>query len=338
MAAALGRSKRLVSMEPAVAKARLLARGKGDIYRITDLRKTGLDGVDGPYFRLFTPVKLNRGRLPTSLPEFRSLRHTATLSDSPVTAAAQLGGHWTDHNLAAIIQLAACNFRCSYCYVDFRHLAGHDSLPTTASEIIDEFVALRGRLATQGRSLNILRISGGEPFLAPELILDIDRQMAARGLVGSCMLKVESNLSTIAACFAALSPVRRREFCAVAPRLTVHATLHARPGRRNWPGIKSGITLAVDLGIDLYPAIGGLDWTIADMMSLLDELESSARGLARRLVVRPFKLDYVERYNRRGLPVAVDPATPASMIWEGLLRAATGSAYLDVPRHQIRLS
>jgi hypothetical protein len=71
-------------------------------FSFTDLTKTNLGGVQNKYFRLFEPVKLERMRLQTVLPEFWSLRHRANLSDRPVTTAARLGGHWSEYNLAAI--------------------------------------------------------------------------------------------------------------------------------------------------------------------------------------------------------------------------------------------
>ncbi|WP_320064184.1 hypothetical protein [Micromonospora sp. RTGN7] len=108
-------------------------------YAFTDLRDTALGGVQNRQFRLFTPVKREWMRLPTSLPEFFALRHVANLSDSPLTVAAELGGHWNKHNLAAITHVAACNFRCSYCYVDFGHLSGADSFVATAAAVVDEF-------------------------------------------------------------------------------------------------------------------------------------------------------------------------------------------------------
>lgn len=210
--------------EPGIRRAHSLVHDGPGVYRLTDLRATRLAGVESAYFRLFVPVKLDRMRLPTSLPEFRDLRHRATLSDSPVTAAAALGGHWSEHNLAAITHLAACNFRCSYCYVDYRHLSGKDSSPTSAAELVDEFRRLRSRLAETGRRLSILRLSGGEPLLAPGLVADVHGLMSDRGLLADCLLKVESNVSVLPYAYTRLEATHRTAFLGAIAGLTVHAT------------------------------------------------------------------------------------------------------------------
>src|ERR1700678_2608061 len=142
-------------------------------YWMTDLTKTALEDVQSRFFRLFVPVKLIRQRLPTSLPEFHAIRHDATLSDSPVTTAAKLGGHWSDHNLAAITHVGSCNFRCNYCYVSFQHLAGHDGFPGDAKSLVEDFLRIRGELADGGKPLTILRVSGGEPLLALGLVTEV---------------------------------------------------------------------------------------------------------------------------------------------------------------------
>lgn len=330
-------SRPLALADRAIARAHRLVHGDDGSYMVTDLTKTSLGGVQNRYFRLFTPVKHSRGRLPTTLPEFAILRHSATLSDSPVTAAAKLGGHWTDHNLAAITQLAACNLRCHYCYVDFRHLAGHDSVPVTAATLVREFRSLRDSLAAQGRSLSIFRVSGGEPLLAPELVAEIHELLHDEGLTRSCLLKVESNLSTLSAALAALQPGRRKRVGRALAGLTVHATLHKRPHEPGWEEIRRGIESAVDLGMNLFPAIGGTDWSEMNMVALLETLESAASGLSSRLAVRPFNLAYISHYRRRSNVPPIEESSSPSVRWENILRRMTGRGYLERPRHEIRL-
>src|SRR4051812_19962648 len=86
----------------AITHNRNLIVAGADRYRFTDLTRTRFADVQGRFFRLFTPVKPSRNRLPTTLPSYSHRRFTANLSDSPVTAAAKLGGKWEDFNLAAI--------------------------------------------------------------------------------------------------------------------------------------------------------------------------------------------------------------------------------------------
>lgn len=324
-------------MDSAIRRAHALVNAPDGTYRVTDLTKSGLGDVVNPYFRLFVPVKQSRGRLPTSLPEFQVQRHTATLSDSPVTAAAHLGGHWTDHNLAAITQVAACNLRCSYCYVDFRHLAGQDSLPVTPERLVDEFTRLCEYVARKGRRLSILRISGGEPLLAPPLITQVFEIAADRKLLNSCMLKVESNMSAFPSAWSLLGDVERQRFRRAAKHIAVHATLHEKPGGHQWPNIRAGLALAVDLGIDIYPAIGGTGWSDDDLHRLFDELERTATGLSARLAVRPFSLTYTERYKRRRQITDGSESRAPSQRWDDILQDRTNHSYLERPRHLVTL-
>lgn len=322
---------------PLLSRAYEIVNVGPDDYAFTDLRQTALGAVQTRQFRLFTPVKRERMRLPTSLPEFADLRHVANLSDSPVTVAAELGGHWTDHNLAAITHVAACNFRCAYCYVDFAHLAGRDSFVATADEVVAEFVALRRAVAETGRDLNLLRLSGGEPLLAPSLVMGVYRALLEREMLPSVVLKVESNVSALVYAWrrgAMTLAAHEREWM---PRIKLHTTLHRPPGSAEWPAIRDGLAFALELGLDVYPAVGANDWTAENLGTLFDELAQISVGLPQRLAVRPFQLDYPVLADRRKLPRPTEPEAP-SVIWEGILRHRLGVDYLDRPRHLVPLS
>jgi hypothetical protein len=304
--------------------------------RLTDLTKTKLGQVQNQYFRTFVPVKTERLRLPTSLPEFHSLRHVAMLSDSPVTAAHRLGGHWTDYNLAAITQVAACNFRCTYCYVEYKHLAGQDSFATTAEDVVDSFCRLRAELRTRNTRLAILRVSGGEPLLVPSLLVDVYRELDRRRLSGECLVKVESNLSALPYGVSQMSQAYRDALRATAQDITLHATIHSLPSDADWPGIRAGLDLALRLGFDIYPAIGGANWTDQDMGTLFDHLHEIHPRLPLRLAVRPFNLSYDAPAHRRNLPKNSNPAP--TVAWEDILRSRLDTCYLAQPRHAVILT
>ncbi|MGB2567127.1 hypothetical protein ACPFP2_01550 [Micromonospora citrea] len=319
---------------PLLARSYRIVNVGADAFAFTDLTRTALGGVQNRQFRLFTPVKRERMRLPTSLPEFAGLRHVANLSDSPVTVAAEIGGHWSEHNLAAITHVAACNFRCAYCYVDFRHLSGQDAFLAAAADVVDEFVKLRQAAGNAGRRLSLLRISGGEPFLAPALVLGIYRQMLRRDLLDVAVLKVESNLSTLPYALEqsrlTLTPDERGSL----RRVKVHTTLHAPPGTTSWPAIRRGLETAMELGFDVFPAVGANDWTTEQLEQLFGELQAVNTALPLRLAVRPFHLDYPVLADRRGLPTPRESEAP-SMIWERILLERLGVRYLERPRHLV---
>lgn len=304
-------------------------------FALTDLTKTKLPGVESAFFRFFQPVKFERMRLPTSLPEFRALRYSATLSDSPLTASAKLGGHWTDHNLAAIFHVAACNFRCSYCYVEFEHLGGKDAMVATAEDVVDDFQRLRQKVA--GR-LSIIRMSGGEPLLAPELLIGIHGVLRSRGLLDETMLKIESNLSVLGRSTAQFNDDQHAALREAARDIVMHVTIHSKPNQKDWRDILGGLALAVKIGFDVYPAIGGADWSEKDMAILFDSLVGIHQNMPSRLAVRPFNLEYdVVAARRLDEGPQIDSKRSAIEVWNELLRNRSDSSYLNLPRHRIPL-
>jgi uncharacterized Fe-S cluster-containing radical SAM superfamily protein len=321
-----------------VLRTRDLIRSDEERFRFTDLRQTRFEGVRSRFFRLFVPIKESRNRLPTTLPEFADARFTANLSDSPVTAAARLGGTWRDHNVAAITHVAACNLRCPYCYVDFKHLAAKDSFEATANEVVEDFLVQRARLREEGGDLTILRVSGGEPMLTPEVPALVLEAIERHEQQQSVLVKVESNLTALASTLVAMSPEMRRRVERAAPALTVHATIHMKPGERYYSSMLAGLSAALALGMDVYPAIGGVAWSEQDMERLYDDLEGLSPGLPPRLAVRPFQLDYpvLESRGRLGEMREGDRDRPAA-IWSRLLSVRAGIAYLQAPRHTVTL-
>lgn len=322
---------------PVLRKAHRVVNIESGRYAFTDLRKTQLGDVQNRQFRLFTPVKRTRKRLPTSLSEFHELRHVANLSDSPLTTAQQLGGHWSEHNLAAITQVAACNFRCSYCYVDYKHLSGEDSFTATASDVVAEFSKLQQDVNRTGRRLSILRVSGGEPLLAPSLVSEVYHEMRRQGLLDHSILKIESNLSTLSYTLNT-SPEALSDLDAdMLNNVKLHSTIHFPPGSKDWPAIREGLRLATSLGFDVFPAVGANDWSTEQLEALFRELATIAETLPLRLAVRPFDLSYPALANRRKKPDPLSPRAP-SEIWEDILQNNLQMRYLEIPRHQVHVS
>lgn len=326
------------STNRAVQRAYSQVRTSAGQILLTDLTKTELGAVQNRFFRLFVPVKRSRLRLPTGLPEFSGMRHLATLSDSPVLAASRLGGHWSDHNLAAICHVAACNLRCPYCYVEFRHLSAQDGFPTTAAEVVRAFVALRRERRQTGEQLSILRISGGEPLLVPEFIADVHDELRRHGLAEACLLKVESNMTAFAYALDSAPAGTTARLHSIGG-LAVHVTIHPTPDDADWPRVLLGLRRALEIGLDVYPAIGGAGWSDAHLSTLFAALAELAPDLPLRLAVRPFNLSYDALTTRRGLDRYAVPAGPSpSMRWEQLTAAKRGRRYLQRPRHLVSLA
>jgi len=107
-----------------------------------------------------------------------------------VPAARRLGLPVEQTSNAQVFQNAACNWRCWYCYVPFRLLAGSE--PYGAWLTVDELIELY--LAEERRPC-VIDCSGGQPDLVPEWIPWMIDELDARGLADTVYLWSDDNLS-----------------------------------------------------------------------------------------------------------------------------------------------
>jgi uncharacterized Fe-S cluster-containing radical SAM superfamily protein len=122
-----------------------------------------------------------------------------------------LGGEWNDYNECAVIQIADCNLDCWYCYVPKELRSG---LPEcdgvqlgdwfTVDEVYDLF---------QNTGKKVWRISGGEPTIAPDFVLDL----MDKADFDQVLMWLDSNMSTGHTFFEklALRPTIEQEFIAM---------------------------------------------------------------------------------------------------------------------------
>ncbi|MHA1756194.1 MAG: radical SAM protein [Promethearchaeota archaeon] len=79
------------------------------------------------------------------------------------------GGTWNDFNSPFTIQIGFCNIRCFWCYVPENLKSGKNGKYFTAEEIVKTWISTEKK--------GILRLSGGEPFLAPNFIVEIGNEI-----------------------------------------------------------------------------------------------------------------------------------------------------------------
>jgi uncharacterized Fe-S cluster-containing radical SAM superfamily protein len=103
-----------------------------------------------------------------------------------------LRGHPPTRELRTqVFQLAGCNWRCWYCYVDDDLLS---ALPATGQYIsAEQLVDLY--LSTPDRP-SVLDLSGGQPDLVPEWALWVMQSLEKRGMAGKVFIWQDDNLST----------------------------------------------------------------------------------------------------------------------------------------------
>lgn len=93
--------------------------------------------------------------------------------------------------LSQVFQLAACDFRCWYCFVDFSLLSADPKF----SEMVSPKHLLQMMLDEQVKS-QVVDLSGGQPELVPEYVLWFLQARAELGLEKSHFIWADDNLST----------------------------------------------------------------------------------------------------------------------------------------------
>lgn len=91
------------------------------------------------------------------------------------------------------LQVAGCNYSCNYCFVPRELNSGSEKYGRffSAEEIVDEFLKIREKSETP---MNIIRISGGECMIIPEIVVDIYGAMMKKS--PDLYLWIDTNLST----------------------------------------------------------------------------------------------------------------------------------------------
>jgi organic radical activating enzyme len=105
---------------------------------------------------------------------------------------------------AQVFQLAACDWRCWYCFVPYDHLSARPdrSAWKSAKELVQGWAALDQRPP-------MLDLSGGQPELVPEWVVWTMEELESQGLSESAYLWSDDNLSTDLT-FEVLSPEQLR--------------------------------------------------------------------------------------------------------------------------------
>lgn len=105
-------------------------------------------------------------------------------------ACKALGLPRTDLIRAQVFQNAVCNWRCWYCFVDFKLLSGH----LDHSSMVSPADLINGYL-DQTESPPMIDLSGGQPDLVPEWVPWMMAELRARGLDQAVYLWSDDNLS-----------------------------------------------------------------------------------------------------------------------------------------------
>ncbi len=120
-------------------------------------------------------------------------RKPKTLWENPLPidpASKALGLGSDDQIVAQVFQNAVCNWRCWYCYVDFKLLSGDQRYSEWVTT--DELVSLYSKTEPRAK---IIDLSGGQPDLTPEWIPWMMSSLENAGYSGTTYLWSDDNLS-----------------------------------------------------------------------------------------------------------------------------------------------
>lgn len=95
---------------------------------------------------------------------------------------------------AFTVQLAGCDYKCSYCYVPYQINQNKHKCKGvlfSAEQIVDSFLKIRKNNTVP---LNVLRISGGNPTIVPEIIIEVVNIINQKK-INDVYVWVDSNLS-----------------------------------------------------------------------------------------------------------------------------------------------
>ncbi len=137
--------------------------------------------------------------LPTNCSGFGRIHHFRSVQDSKwvrdplpmVPACKYFGTLVSDKLLAQVFQLAACDFRCWYCFVDYGLLS--------ADSARSEFVSLKKLLEImrlENVDSNLIDLSGGQPDIVPEYVLWFLEARLELGMEKTHFVWADDNLST----------------------------------------------------------------------------------------------------------------------------------------------
>lgn len=106
-------------------------------------------------------------------------------------ASARMGLSDTESELCQVFQNAVCNFRCWFCFVDYKLLKG--DFTHSAYLTVDDLLELFLREKSPAR---IIALSGGQPDIIPEWAPWFIKALLHRGLTNEYFIWLDDNLST----------------------------------------------------------------------------------------------------------------------------------------------
>jgi organic radical activating enzyme len=291
------------------------------------------------------------------------------LMDFATIAAGQLGRpDWQNYRRMLLLHVADCDLYCWYCYNDaWDGVKDITVNEMDTKEILRQFFEYRSLERAEGNQVNILRISGGEPFTEPELVEDLANDFASFQDSESAFLWVDTNLHPFGDKLTRAQKAALEALARLGSRVAVHACIHGATAEtlmRNSMKVTKpeNITAALKAfdqrKIPIYPRINPAALLPAEVGEIFLLLlgASTSNPFPLRSYLGPIELSYEHAIDRMRLfqgqpPVFVESAKPcpiqgksarpdlhapniAIFEWNRLLEENYGVGYGRIPRHK----
>ena len=310
-----------------------------------------------PIFRVFESAKPSRNRKLNIDPTHCFDPYNDSLMDYASIIGNKLQKPWQLFNRLVSLQIPLCPNDCWHCYLPKELYAtsgaSRDRYEECSAEtIINRF--LEQRKADKRRSLhsNVLRITGGEPFLVPELIIECLKIIKERKLDDELFLWTETNIEPFVgeegkAFMDAEENIAILKELGQFSNLVVHPCFHGlSPGEFNIITGRSyeinleqqikGLERLLEAGIDVYPTFGSNVCDPSKIEGLFGMLKNLSSELPLRVALVEYNCDYEPvkvRLKESGRMTRLYSHFASLRIWNELLLKHYGIGYGILPRH-----
>ncbi|MCG2790764.1 MAG: radical SAM protein [Actinomycetia bacterium] len=332
------------------------------------------------YFRIFTPVKSYKGRRLNAIygESFNSFKDT--LMDYPTIVQYKMGKvgvlNWKNYNRLISLHVSRCPLNCWHCYIE-ECLKCNCNICTikkvdcnrnrknemyikedwfSAKKIVESFIEQRN--LNKGKecfsNTNILRITGGEPFLVPDLLLEILEELKNKQLHKEAFLWAETNLIPLIVQEnnRKLVPDEVLDKLAKYDNFCVHPCFHGVNQNNfeevtgqtidNFNFLLNAFERLLNAGIDIYPTFGSNMSSPEDVECFYNKISGINELLPLRFCLIEYDLDYNpikwRRKNISNFPKDREKVYDRFQViekWDELLKKNTGYKYGVIPRHLV---
>lgn len=313
-----------------------------------------------PIFRVFQPAKPSSNRKLNVNIYDNFNPFSDSLMDYASIIAYKMEKSWHEFNRLISFQIPFCPNNCWHCFLPkelyiYNPKSKRRYKECSVKEIIDSFIKQKKYDKKFGKESNVLRITGGEPFTLPQLILDCLEELETRNLNDEIFIWTETNLQPFIKGKDGKSFMDIKENKNILKKLAkynnflIHPCFHGLDEDEYLKitdnQINRNVSLEeqveavksiVDSGIDVYPTFGSNVCNPKNIPILFDLFNTKKyRHILYKIALIEYDLRY-EPLTRSGIKkrdFGYYPKYANIRIWNQLLVNNFGTGYGILPRH-----